>query len=271
MPLFNAQRALAYYGTLVGFGVSALLVNVGCVLLAWWPSSPAAERACQRLIHGFFAGLVRLLAWIRIARIEYRGFDRLQPAGAILVANHPGLLDAPFLLARVSRGVCLFKPAIRRNPLFGAVAHRAGYLAVDGAMGLVRAAADKARGGATLLIFPEGTRSPSPASLHPFHRGFAVIARAAGVPVQLIRIESDIEIMTREQPWWRLPQLPARIVVQAGPCLDPLAAASAAALVATAEDWFRSAQPVLVRSAADAGSIGLPAQPKDIPLPLSAH
>ena len=57
-------------------------------------------------------------------------------------------------MARVPEAVCIFKPAIRRNPVLGAAARRAGYLGSDGGHELVRAAAVKVAAGCTLIARP---------------------------------------------------------------------------------------------------------------------
>ena len=61
-----------------------------------------------------------------------RGLKSCHHGGLVLAANHPALIDITCLLARVPEAVCIFKPAIRRNPVLGAAARRAGYLASDG-------------------------------------------------------------------------------------------------------------------------------------------
>lgn len=236
--LRTAYRILLYYGTLACFGVFALAFNVRCAL-----SRTGNERRLQRSIHLVFHRLVRWLAWVRLLVIEYRGLERLPVGGCVVVANHPGLLDAMFLLARVPAAICVFKPLVRRNPLFGPAAIRAGYLPSDRRLALVRSAAARIAGGATLLVFPEGTRTPAGRPVGPFKPGFALIARRARAPVQLVRIRVDGTLLTKERAWWKLPQLPARVVIEAGPRLDPEDYGSTAELVAEAEDWFRAAGP----------------------------
>ena len=241
MPMPTLYHAFIYYGTLAVFGVVALAFNVVCLLLGWLPARPAVERFFQRAIHRLFVALGAWLRFTRTIQLEYDGFERRPRGGCVLVANHPGLLDAFFLLGRLPDAVCVFKRSIRRNPILGAAARRAGYIANDRGINLVRSAIRHAREGATVIVFPEGTRTRLGGAVRPFKPGFALIARRAGVPVQLVRIACDSNLLPKERAWWKLTHLPARIVVRAGPCLEPRAAGSTAALAAQVEAWFRDA------------------------------
>lgn len=237
--LLHAYRCLAYYGTLACFGVFALVFNAYWALAGRGRDSEARERAVRRSIHRVFHRLTRWAVFARLLEIEYRGFDPAATAGTVVVANHPGLLDAMFLLARMPSAICVFKPSVRHNPLLGPAALRAGYLATDHRLELVRRAATKLAGGATLLVFPEGTRTPANGNLGPFRPGFALIARRAQAPVQLVRITVHGSLLTKERAWWKLPTLPARVVLEAGPRLDPQTARSTAEFLRQVEAWFR--------------------------------
>ena len=62
------------------------------------------------------------------------------------------------------------------------------------------------------------------------------------MPVQLVRITTDSDVLTKGSAWWRLPRFPAHIEVTAGPLIPVDTAASPAELTASIEAWFR-AQP----------------------------
>lgn len=255
----SIAHGLVFYLTLIVFGGAGLLLHAIGFLLCWVPATAGIERSFQWLISRSFAVL---LAWTRrtgVCRVRYRGFDPAPTRGAVMVANHPGLLDATYLLAREPAAVCLFKGSIRRNPILGA-ARRAGYLANDGGLGLVRAASARLAAGTSLVVFPEGTRTPPGRTLGAFHAGFALIARRARAPIQLVRITSSGPLFAKGRSWWKLPRLPVDVVVQAGPRIDPATAASTDALVAQVEAWFAaSATPRLAPApAAQYSAAGAP-------------
>ena len=127
--------------------------------------------------------------------------------------------------------------------MLGAAARRAGYLGNDGGHDLVRRAAEKISAGQTLVVFPEGTRKPPSETLLPFKPGFVLIARRARVPIQLVRITTDSDVLTKGRAWWRLPRFPAHIEVAAGPLVPTDTTASTAELTAGIEAWFRAPAP----------------------------
>jgi 1-acyl-sn-glycerol-3-phosphate acyltransferase len=194
----------------------------------------------QRLIHRHFAFFHAWCAFARLVHVRYHGFEHVPRGGLVLAANHPALIDITCLLARLPEAVCIFKPAIRRNPLLGAAARRAGYLGSDGGHELVRAAAEKVAAGHRLIVFPEGTRTPPGKVLLPFKPGFILIARRARVPIQLVRITTDSDVLTKGRAWWRLPRFPAHIEVNAGPLISTNTAVRPMGLAVGIEAWFRA-------------------------------
>lgn len=232
-----------YFGTLLLFAAGGFELCVLGVVAGVLPASERTERFFQRLIQRHLAFFHWWCDLTRLVHVRYRGFDHWPAGGLVLVANHPAMIDITCLLARLPGAVCIFKPAIRRNPVLGAAARRAGYLGSDGGHELVRRSAEKTAAGHTLVIFPEGTRTPPSGDLLPFKPGFVLIARRARVPIQLVRITTDSDLLTKGVAWWRLPRLPARVEVTAGPLIPTDTAACTADLVRDIEEWFRSPVP----------------------------
>jgi len=232
-----------YFGTLLLFAAGGFELCVLGLLAGALPASERSERFFQRLIHRHLAFFHWWCDLTRLVHVRYSGFEPGLAGGRVLVANHPAMIDITCLLARLPGAVCIFKPAIRRNPVLGAAARRAGYLGSDGGHDLVRQAAEKTAAGHTLVIFPEGTRTPLGGDLLAFKPGFVLIARRARVPIQLVRITTDSDLLTKGVAWWRLPRLPARVEVTAGPLIPTNTAASTTELVRDIETWFRTPAP----------------------------
>jgi len=230
---------LGYYFTLLLFGLCGLNLSLVSFIAGVLPGTDRTERFFQRLIHRHFALFHWWCEFARLVRVRYHGFERIPRGGLVLASNHPALIDITCLLARVPEAVCIFKPAIRRNPVLGAAARRAGYLASDGGHELLRRAAEKVASGHKLIVFPEGTRTPRGESLLPLKPGFVIVARRARVPVQLIRITTDSDVLTKGQAWWKLPKFPAHVEIVAGPLIPTDGPASPTALAVEMETWFR--------------------------------
>ncbi len=236
----SAYHLVAYYLTLLLFGVFSLMLSLFSLVAVVLPGSDRAEHFFQRQIHYNFVFFHWWCQMLRLVYVNYVGFDQFPAGGFVLAANHPALIDITCLLARMPEALCIFKPAIRRNPLLGAAARSAGYLASDGGHELLRRAAEKVAAGHILIMFPEGTRTPSGAQLLPLKAGFAIIARRAKVPIQLVRIVTDSNVLTKGRAWWKLPKFPAHIEVKTGPLLPTDTSASIQELTAEIETWFRT-------------------------------
>jgi 1-acyl-sn-glycerol-3-phosphate acyltransferase len=258
----SVYHLLAYYATLLLFGVGALLLILLSLLTGWLPATDRTERFFQRTIHRHLAFFHRWCAWLRLVYVRYRGFERLPRGGLVVAANHTALIDITCLLARMPEALCIFKPAIRRNPILGATARRAGYLGSDGGHDVVRAAAARVAAGHPLIVFPAGTRTPPGQAPLPFKPGFVLIARRARVPIQLVRITTDSDVLTKGCKWWRLPRFPAHIEVALGPLVASDRAVDAREIAAAIEAWFRSppasagdgpSAPLLRAGTADSG------------------
>ena len=140
--------------------------------------------------------------------------------GLIVVANHPSMLDALMLVARLPRSACIMKASLVRNPLLGPGARLARYIRNDSAYGMIHCAVDDLKAGGQLVLFPEGTRTTQ-SPTNPFHTSFTLIARHARVPIQTVFIDTDSPYLGKGWPLWRLPPLPIRFRVRLGRRFEP--------------------------------------------------
>ena len=123
-----------YYLSWAVFGAVGLLLNFGL------RRPHAASRIGRRLRASSVRSAIRRLfrawlAWLHatgVVAVEWAGFDgeELQP-GTVYIANHPTLIDATFILARLPDAICIFKPSLMSNPAVGPAAVMAGYVRGD--------------------------------------------------------------------------------------------------------------------------------------------
>jgi 1-acyl-sn-glycerol-3-phosphate acyltransferase len=124
----------------------------------------------------------------------------------VIIANHPTLVDVTALLASYDGITCFVKPSHMNNPFISRLLRYCGHIDAGAGESLAGAAAiqagiDRLREGFSVLIFPEGTRSPRNA-LHPFRRGAFELARRAGVPVLPMFITCDPPALMKGVPFW---------------------------------------------------------------------
>jgi 1-acyl-sn-glycerol-3-phosphate acyltransferase len=173
-----------------------------------------------------------------LMRIDAGALDVLadEPGGLIIAANHPSMVDAMLIVARLPRSVCVMKAALLHNPFIGAGARLAGYIANDAAFPMVSSAVACTQEGAQLVLFPEGTRSVG-GRLHPLRPGIAMIAQRAGVPIQAVIIETDSPYLGKGWPIWKLPAVPMCYRLRLGRRFAPRA--DVASLMAELETHLR--------------------------------
>jgi 1-acyl-sn-glycerol-3-phosphate acyltransferase len=199
--------AAAYYLSWGWFAGVGVLVNLLCLPLLLLPCRERLGPAMRGVVRGLFRAWLLWFETSRCLRIRWRGFDAPLAPRTIFVANHPTLLDATFLLARLPDAICVFKPALMRNPAVGPVALLAGYAAGETDIDLIRDMAGRVASGRSLLIFPEGTRTKTGTTLGMLKPGYALVAGRARAAVQLIVIRASADLVPRGRPWWRPPAI----------------------------------------------------------------
>lgn len=158
--------------------------------------TPALARLARRLITGYGRVTLWLLRpWMPV-RVD-NAHAALEAAPCIIVANHQSFLDLYLLGAQAATDLCLVSKSwpYRLLFFFAPMMRLAGYVDVE------RLSAPEAgelclrrlREGATLVFFPEGSRTRD-GRLGRFHAGAFVLAAQAGVPVAPLLIYNSREV-----------------------------------------------------------------------------
>ena len=142
---------------------------------------------------------------VRAAGIKLRlhNAERMQSGTPrIYVSNHVSWFDVLTLAAVLPRYKFVGKAELFRIPVFGRAARSAGMIAIErenrkSAFESYRLAAERIRGGASVVVFPEGTRGKS-YSLRQFKKGPFVLGVAAGVPIVPTIVHGTMEVMPRD-------------------------------------------------------------------------
>ncbi len=164
----------------------------------------------------FWARVSLKLAGVRLA---VRGQEHLPRSGAVIfMPNHQSNIDILALFAGLPvQFRWLAKKELFSIPLFGFAMRRTDYIPVDrsdrkAAIASMDLAAQRIAGGTSVIVFPEGTRSPDGALL-PFKKGGFMLALQAQAPIIPVRLQGSRAVQPKHS--WRIH--PGQVSVQIQP------------------------------------------------------
>ena len=235
-----------YYASWLVFGGLCVAVNLLLAPLLLLPRRERFGPFARRMIRGCLQFWLWWLHVWRIVEVRWDGWSATScPGGCVYVANHPTLIDATLILARLKNAVCIFKPRLLRNPIIAPAALLAGYIASNRRDAL-RVAAAQVRTGCSLLLFPEGTRTAEGHSLNPLKPGFSLIARQANASVHVLRLRSSPGLLPRGCAWWRLPPGPMWVEITRDGVIRPEEFSDPRTMVSRVEKRLRHPPPPAV-------------------------
>ena len=168
----------------------------------------------------------RLIVWVAGVRLEVHGIEKLNPSGAYVIApNHSSYMDTPVILCTIPLQFrFLAKSELFKIPFMGSHLRRAGHIPVPrqdpraAVKTMTQAATNIRELGISMLVFPEGGRTPD-GELKPFKEGVAYIAIKAGVPIIPVAIVGTRAVVPINSGIVK----PGRVIVCIG---DPIETAS---------------------------------------------
>ena len=174
-----------------------------------------------------------------LIELDAGGLSELRDAkGLIVVANHPGLLDAVLVVSQLPQAVCLMKGSLARNLVFSGTARLAGYIHNESSLGLVKKCRERLNERSNLLVFPEGTRTGD-GPLLPFKMGFALVAVLTRSRVQTILITTEGNWLGKGWPLFQKPVFPVRYSLRLGRRFQPEPGMDAKVFGGAVENYFR--------------------------------
>ena len=178
--MLSHLRSLLWMCPLIGISV----VVMGSVSLL-----ASLFDATGRMQHRVAVLWARIVLRVCMVRVEVSGLENLDPGRSyVFCCNHFSLIDTPVLFANMPREFrVLARHNLWRIPFLGWHLNRAGHIPVHresprAAARNLGEAAEKLRGGDSILMFPEGGRTRQPV-MRKFKPGAAYIAIKAQVPI----------------------------------------------------------------------------------------
>ena len=186
-----------FYSVIMWAGVTVLTVFFSTLdVLVVYPLSLLLDHGTRRLVHQISVVWARgIIAWNPLWRLAVTGQQHIQPGKKyIVISNHQSLLD---ILAVAAALPLSFKFLAKKElffvPFMGWAMACAGYVPVDrssheSGKRAVRRISELLKKHLSVLLFPEGTRSPD-GKIHAFKMGAFKIARENHVEILPIVIE----------------------------------------------------------------------------------
>ncbi|MDR1763660.1 MAG: 1-acyl-sn-glycerol-3-phosphate acyltransferase [Dysgonamonadaceae bacterium] len=181
LPLFLAATILA-----------ATAVIVGCMC--------GGEK-----FFGHYPGAwwARFTCIITLCPTSVKGWEKLdRNRSYIFVSNHQGAFDIFFIYGYIGQRIkWVMKQSLRNIPLVGKACETAGFIFVDNsspqaAAKTVAIAESRLTGGASIVIFPEGSRSQT-GKLGKFKKGAFQMALDLKLPIVPVTINGSYEVMKK--------------------------------------------------------------------------
>lgn len=199
---------------LVAGALMTFVYAIRAIVVSYRPGE-RGRCACERVARIWSKRVLRLAG----ARVRVTGLENL-PRGEprIAVCNHQSWFDVFTLAAELPVELrFVAKQELGRIPVFGRAWRRCGHISIDrgdrasAIESLERASRQIREESLTIVMFPEGTRSPT-GKLQRFKKGAFVLAIQTGVPVVPLAIRGTRNVMPKGS--WRIS--PGEIEVRVG-------------------------------------------------------
>jgi 1-acyl-sn-glycerol-3-phosphate acyltransferase len=184
-----------------------LVVQRGAVRRRW-------ARAGIRVIYRVFLRFLSFLGIVRLA-LDSEGLTRLGGGAAVIVANHPTLLDAMVLLAHVEQANCVVKHSLWRNPFLSSAIRAADYIPNRDPEQLLRDCDAALERSEPLIVFPEATRSVPGEPLR-LQRGAAQIALESDAVLKIVHFSCEPVFLAKRDAWYRVPAVRPCLAARVG-------------------------------------------------------
>lgn len=156
------------------------------------------------IVHHYARWWAKIQLLVSGVRVKVGGLEHLdKEAPYIYMSNHQGSYDIFALLSCLPvQFRWIAKKELFAIPILGWAMGAANYISIDRsgrrkALESIERAASKIKGGVSVVIFPEGTRSRD-GSIQPFKRGGFTLALKSGVPIIPITINGSRDVMPKD-------------------------------------------------------------------------
>lgn len=214
-------RRLATGLCFLSFGLLALAFGVVVCPVITLLQRDAHRRAqvSQRWLGGVMRLFLAQMRAMRVLTYSVEGVEGLARPGALVVANHPSLIDVVLLMGAGGGMTCVAKTGLFHNRVLGLAVRALGFVDNSHPLPMVEACVEAIRSGGRVLAFPEGSRTV-PGHAPVLHRGAAVVAVRAACPVVPVTIRVSEPTLYKGAAWFDVPRRRPHFSVVVHPPMD---------------------------------------------------
>jgi 1-acyl-sn-glycerol-3-phosphate acyltransferase len=191
------MRSLFFYPV---FFISTISLGISAIVAAF-----VTHNSNWAHLIGRFWGNLNL--WAAGVKVRITGLENLDPRQPyVFLSNHQGWFDIFTLLGKLPvQFRWLAKEELFRVFVLGPAMRAAGYIPIDRsdrrkALESLHKAAEKVHEGTSVVVFPEGTRSPD-GRLQEFKRGGFVLAIKSQQPIAAVAISGSYRVLPKRGTW----------------------------------------------------------------------
>ena len=174
-----------------------VLTVIGWVLVKFNPfkQKTKAKFLYHRILSAYTRSVIYIMGNVKKKIINPEGEKMDTPA--VIISNHQSFLDILVSTMLNPKVILLTSEWVWNSPVFGAVVRMGDYYPVaEGAEGSIEKLRKKVEEGYSIVVYPEGTRSPD-ASIKRFHKGAFYIAEQMGLDILPIVLHGTAYTMSK--------------------------------------------------------------------------
>lgn len=176
--------------------VYALIIAILTILVSPFDSKGKITHYISKI----FSKVILLVSGIKL---KVNGLEKIdRDKSYVFVSNHASYFDIPILMQAIPNNVrFIYKKSLSKIPIFGWGMYLGQYVPIDRengreALKALRNAAQKIKKGISIVIFPEGTRTPD-GEIKDFKKGVFVLADEAKEDIVPVLIKGSYNIMPK--------------------------------------------------------------------------
>ena len=168
---------------------------------------------------GYWPGMIwgRLFYLLFFIPLKVDGKEHIQKGQSYVIApNHQSYWDAFLIYGFIGiKFKWMMKKELGRIPFVGWACYMAGCIFIDrssreSGINSIRKAESKLKDGMSVVIFPEGTRTPD-GKMGKFKRGAFLISEELGLPILPVTIDGNYDVMSRHA--WNVTWHPVHMTI----------------------------------------------------------